>query len=1225
MVVGGRFVIEELAGSGGMGAVFRARDQHNEERVAVKILHPTMQVHMARFAREARLLAQLDHPGIVRYIAHGETTPLYLAMEWLEGEDLGQRLGRSPLGVREALTMARRVAEALEAAHRRGVVHRDIKPGNIFLVGGSTSSVKLLDFGVARPVGGPSGAMTVSGQILGTVGYMAPEQAREGADVRAPMDVFSLGCVLFECIGGAPAFPGAGLMPVLAKLLFSEIPRVSDVREDVPESLDGLLRRMMSRRAEDRPTMDAVIAELEAMVSSPAIIELEQRPRRIRPEGRASAIGDEEQPLVAIVMARPLRQPDSAAPTRELASVHSAAQALADALAPFGGMPDAQADGAFAVVLRDAASATDLAARAARCALILRQHMPALALSVALGRGDPWRPRAGLVAARAQRMIELSTAPGGRPKEARPRLRVDAATAALLDGRFTIEPDADSAELIAFDPAADPSRRPSAPFVGRTRELAMLEAALDECTAEPVATAVVVTGPAGIGKSRLWRELAPRLERFTVWRAAGDPDTPGRAGVVALQLGGAPGFVERARAACPLVVVIEDLQWADSTSLRVLDDALRVLHDQPFAVVGLGRPEVNDQFKELWSERRVQSVRLAPLMPRAARDLATALGAPAAQLDAIVDAAAGNPLDIEELAHGGFEVPQSLRALAQARIEQLEPRARRVLRAASVFGASFWTGGVVALLGDEARDEVHAVLHELAHRDLVVRRPTSRLRDQEELAFRTAALREAAYGMLTDRDRRLGHELAGAWLETAGERDPSVIAGHLERGGEPGGAVVWCLWAAEQALDEHRFDDAIRHARRGISNGATGPVHGELLLIEAEALGWCGRNVDHVRVAAEALALLPAGTSAHARAASELALAACRLGDHDRLAGAAQALTEPGPTVLGAAHAMGIVSTAISLLIAGRPDLAAAPARLLENATAAFPEDAAMLETARAWHAASRELFTGRPERHAREGLLIAGELEAAGHPRRAILAELHTALAYWALGANDRAIELAEPAVARAEQLGLVPYVARARAHLPLLLAERGNTAESEAVVQACLDASLASGDRLTQGRAAASLAMIALLRGDAARAVTIARDTLARPDLPADGRRDSLVALLRGLTATGNSRWRHRSSTSSKPSPNSPAPSAMRMRSRTGWKTPGVRTRTGSNEPASTTSSPTSAAPVPACCSRPTPTRSASWCAASPTTASSTSRCGTPTGWVDRPAGSSRSGNLP
>src|SRR5688500_1551962 len=228
MIVGGRFVIEELAGSGGMGAVFRARDQHSDERVAVKILHPTMQAHMARFAREARLLAQLDHPGIVRYIAHGETTPLYLAMEWLEGEDLGQRLARTPLGVREALTMARRVAEALEAAHRRGVVHRDLQPGNILLVGGSPSAVQLLDLGVARPVGGSGGAMTVTGQILGTVGYMAPEQTREGADVRAPMDVFSLGCVLFECIGGAPAFPGSGMMPVLARLLFSAIPRLRD-------------------------------------------------------------------------------------------------------------------------------------------------------------------------------------------------------------------------------------------------------------------------------------------------------------------------------------------------------------------------------------------------------------------------------------------------------------------------------------------------------------------------------------------------------------------------------------------------------------------------------------------------------------------------------------------------------------------------------------------------------------------------------------------------------------------------------------------------------------------------------------------------------------------------------------------------------------------------------------------------------------------------------------
>ncbi|MBZ0234501.1 MAG: serine/threonine protein kinase, partial [Deltaproteobacteria bacterium] len=325
--VDGRFLLEEVAGSGGMGVVYRARDLHGGDRVAVKILHPTMQTHMARFVREARLLAQLDHPGIVRHVAHGES-PLYLAMEWLDGEDLGQRLGRAPLLVREALAMARRVAEALDAAHRQGVVHRDIKPGNIFLVGGATSAVKLLDFGVARPLGGGTRAMTMSGQILGTVGYMAPEQAREGSDVRGPMDVFSLGCVLFECIGGAPAFPGAGLMPVLAKLLFAEMPRLRDVRDDLPEPLSELVRRMMQRRPEDRPAMSAVIAELEALVASPAVIELEERPRRARPDARASVLGDDEQPLLALVMAQPLPIADTGAPTRELAAVADAAQAL---------------------------------------------------------------------------------------------------------------------------------------------------------------------------------------------------------------------------------------------------------------------------------------------------------------------------------------------------------------------------------------------------------------------------------------------------------------------------------------------------------------------------------------------------------------------------------------------------------------------------------------------------------------------------------------------------------------------------------------------------------------------------------------------------------------------------------------------------------------------------------------------------------------------------------
>src|SRR5262249_34890757 len=151
--------------------------------------------------REARLLAELRHPAIVRYESHG-VTPAgepYLVMEWLAGETLSERLFRGTLSVEEAVVLGRRVAEAPSAAHERGVLHRDIKPDNLFLSEGMIERVKVVDFGIAR-TGAAARVVTRTGVLVGTVGYMAPEQVRGELDADARVDVFSLGCVLFEAL-----------------------------------------------------------------------------------------------------------------------------------------------------------------------------------------------------------------------------------------------------------------------------------------------------------------------------------------------------------------------------------------------------------------------------------------------------------------------------------------------------------------------------------------------------------------------------------------------------------------------------------------------------------------------------------------------------------------------------------------------------------------------------------------------------------------------------------------------------------------------------------------------------------------------------------------------------------------------------------------------------------------------------------------------------------------
>src|SRR6185436_9224869 len=218
----GPYEITSAIGAGGMGEVFRARDTQLGRDAAIKVL-PGVFVNDAervtRFRREAQVLAALHHPGIASIFGLEEDDGrLALAMEYVEGEDLAQRLERGPLPVDEALDVARQIAEALEEAHERGVVHRDLKPGNVKVT--PDGKVKVLDFGLAKawspdPSSGSAPdlsqsptlahAGTAAGVILGTAAYMSPEQAR-GKAVDKRSDIWSFGALLHELLAGQPLF-----------------------------------------------------------------------------------------------------------------------------------------------------------------------------------------------------------------------------------------------------------------------------------------------------------------------------------------------------------------------------------------------------------------------------------------------------------------------------------------------------------------------------------------------------------------------------------------------------------------------------------------------------------------------------------------------------------------------------------------------------------------------------------------------------------------------------------------------------------------------------------------------------------------------------------------------------------------------------------------------------------------------------------------------------------
>jgi serine/threonine-protein kinase len=260
----GSYEITALLGKGGMGEVYRARDIKLKREVAIKILPEEFSRdadRVSRFQREAEVLASLNHPNIASIHDVQETDGYrFLVMELVEGETLAEHIARGPLPIEEALSIARQIAEALEAAHEKGIVHRDLKPANVKLL--PDGKVKVLDFGLAKamehtPATTLSNSPTVmgmaatnAGMILGTAAYMSPEQAR-GLPVDRRADIFAFGCVLYEMLTGRQAFQGETISDILAAVLTSQ-PDWSRLPADTPPYVRTLLTRCLNKNPQKR-------------------------------------------------------------------------------------------------------------------------------------------------------------------------------------------------------------------------------------------------------------------------------------------------------------------------------------------------------------------------------------------------------------------------------------------------------------------------------------------------------------------------------------------------------------------------------------------------------------------------------------------------------------------------------------------------------------------------------------------------------------------------------------------------------------------------------------------------------------------------------------------------------------------------------------------------------------------------------------------------------------
>jgi tetratricopeptide (TPR) repeat protein len=1153
-LIADRFELERLADEGGMGSVWCARDRLQGGRAAVKLLGKANERWSERFRREAIMLANLVHPSIVRYVAHGVTGAgePWLAMEWLDGESLAVRLRRARLSIPEVRELGVRIALGLAAAHEQGVIHRDVKPGNVFLEGGDVTGARLLDFGVARSRQIESDT-TRTGDRVGTPRYMAPEQVRAAHAVDFRCDLWSLGCVIYAALSGKPPFVAADELAIWAKILLEDPPPLAQLRPDVPPALSALVQRLLEKNPAHRPaTALAVADELRRL-------ELGEG-EGVTGITAIGAVGTSiERRRVAVVMVGDvagditLDGKHASGPTEVDASPLFAE--LAECAARYGGQFEGLASGAGLVTFAGSPSATDLAARAARCALAARALVEA-PIAVVSGRGV--LGGAGTLGEALERAAELlrAAAAGGAAEAPASAVAIDEVTAGLLGARFAIVRTGAVAwvdhEVTGDEPVRAVLGRRT-PTLGRDREVALLYESVRDAIDQGAARAVLVTGDAGIGKSRLRRELLDRLASDEpapqIWLGRGDPVRAGapfglvasalrwRSGVpdrpagteerdrigaairaLCTQL--APGDARLAAFACelagaplpslgnpvlaaarltprvmadqmrrawidllahdlargPVVLVLDDVHWGDAPSIELLDLALAQAVERPFALTAFARPEVTELFPRIWASRGLTHVRLGPLSRKAATQLCRdVLGAVVDEpaIEQLVARASGNPFYLEELMHAAQAgevgaLPETVLAMVQVRLEALSPGARRVLRAASVFGAAVPTDALAAVLGDGLRD-IEPALTELATRELLV------AVGDHELHFRHELIRDAAYALLLDSERATAHRAAGAWLEGQREREALVVAQHLERGGERARAAVWYRFAAEQALDADDPRAVLERVARGLACGATGEERAQLLLLSAYAHDWLADTLATETAAIDAMDAASEGGTIWLRAAAEVTVASARQQNVGLVSSIARHLLRLAHGEDRSAYVIALAHTAAELLVAGRRELAG-------RITARMDEVAPGCDTyAEGWRLRAHAIvaaLAGDGARCLRLSQASVDAFERVDARRDLVSGLVNVAFGHTEVGQYDDARRTLERALAIADELGVHRTRAVALQNLALVQLMTGDAAraltlaeEAEALAAAQMSSRLAAGAMIYRARALIAL----------------------------------------------------------------------------------------------------------------------------------------------------------
>jgi serine/threonine protein kinase/tetratricopeptide (TPR) repeat protein len=587
----------------------------------------------------------------------------------------------------------------------------------------------------------------------------------------------------------------------------------------------------------------------------------------------------------------------------------------------------------------------------------------------------------------------------------------------------------------------------------------------------------------------------------------------------------------------PVLLVLEDLHWGDAATVRLLDAVLAELAEHPLWVLALSRPEINELFPTLWSGRRVQELRLGTLGRKACEQLTREVlstRVPDALIERIVLQAQGHALFLEELiraaAEGAVdELPETVVAMLQARFARLDENARRALWAASIFGETFWRGGVVAVLDQKATPEgVDAGLAALVQAEVITRKPRlkSRFAGDEEFVFRHALVRDAAYALLHEEHLRAGHRRAGAYLEQMGEPSARAVAEHYERGGARERAVAFFVRAAWQANERIDHQGLLECVERGVACGATAGALGELRALQAsvEMFRW---NIPAAMAASQqALELLEPGHAGWYRAVMAQLGVAGSVGQREVILRLARACIEtpvpPGEERMFM-EAAGVVSIAVVM-----QGLQALSDRLLERTedlcTRLGPQEVRAQGLRHITAAGPYMFLEGDAWRHltaANAGIIC---FETVGDGLYAGALYAHRGLTLGLLGQSEPAMAAFHTAVDTLSRIQEVIILAVTYVFQALVLAE-SRAPEDLAQAQLLAERTIAQSPAPTcwTGMAAVALSGALLGQGQPQAAESAARQVLAIADAIPVLRPLALALLARSLLAQGRGNDAH------------------------------------------------------------------------------------------------------